>query len=158
MDADSIGHAHVSAVLPLLSQSFDYVVVDTPAGLDERTLAAIECATDLLAVSSLDVTSIRSLRKELDALDQMHVRAQRLFVLNRSDARVGLEPSDAEEAVGMKIACSLPSSREIPLSMNLGKPVVVREPKSAVARQLQQLSQWYAPSDVAEKARKGWRR
>ena len=45
VDADSIGHAHVSAVLPLLAQNFDYVVVDTPAGLDERTLAAIECAT-----------------------------------------------------------------------------------------------------------------
>ena len=75
VDADSIGHAHVSAVLPLLAQNFDYVVVDTPAGLDERTLAAIECATDLLLVSSLDVTSIRSLRKALDALDQMGVKA-----------------------------------------------------------------------------------
>ena len=160
VDADSIGHAHVSAVLPLLAQSFDYVVVDTPAGLDERTLAAIECATDLLAVSSLDVTSIRSLRKALDALDQMHVTAQRLFVLNRSDAKVGLEPSDAEEAMGMKIACSLPSSREVPLSLNLGTPVVIREPKSAVAKQLQQLSEWYAPRETAtaDKARRGWRR
>ena len=37
---------------------FDFVIVDTPAGLDELTLAALECATDLLLVSSLDVTSI----------------------------------------------------------------------------------------------------
>ena len=157
VDADSIGHAHVSAVLPLLAQHFDYVVVDTAAGLDELTLAAVEFATDLLLVSSLDVTSIRSLRMALDALDQMGVTAQRLFVLNRSDARVGLEPSDAEEAVGMKISCLVPSSREIPLSLNMGTPVVVGEPKSAVAKQLQQLSQRYAPID-AEKARKGWRR
>ena len=71
VDADAIGHAHVSEVLPLLAQNFDYVIVDTPAGLDERTLAAIECATDLLLVSSLDVTSIRSLRKALDALDHI---------------------------------------------------------------------------------------
>ena len=77
VDADSIGHAHVSQVLPLLAQNFDYVVVDTPAGLDERTLAALECATDLLLVSSLDVTSIRSLRKALDALDHIGVTAER---------------------------------------------------------------------------------
>ncbi len=57
VDADSIGHAHVLAVLLLLAQNFDYVVVTPPAGLDERTLAAVECATDLLLVSSLDVTS-----------------------------------------------------------------------------------------------------
>ena len=157
VDADSISHEHISLVLPLLAQNFDYVIVDTPAGLDERTLAAIECATDLLLVSSLDVPSIRSLRKALDALDHLGVRAERKFVLNRADAKVGLNPSDAEEAIGMKFSCSIPSSREIPLSLNLGTPVVISEPKSAVARQLQQLAQLYAPVE-AEKARKGWRR
>jgi pilus assembly protein CpaE len=157
IDADSITHAHVSAVLPLLAQNFDYVVVDTPAGLDERTLAAIECATDLLLVSSLDVTSIRSLRKALDSIDQMGVKAARQFVLNRADAKVGLDPSDAAEAVGMEISCSIPSSRELPLALNLGTPVVVGEPKSAVAKQFQQLAQQYAPIE-ADKPKKGWRR
>ena len=146
VDADSISHTHVSTVLPLLAQNFDYVIVDTPAGLDERTLAALECATDLLLVSSLDVTSIRSLRKALDALDHIGVKAERRLVLNRADAKVGLNPSDAEEAIGMKISCSIPSSREIPLSLNLGTPVVISEPKSAVAKQLQQLAQLYAPA------------
>ncbi len=157
VDADSITHAHVSQVLPLLAQNFDYVIVDTPAGLDERTLAAIECATDLLLVSSLDVTSIRSLRKELDALDHIGVKANRQLILNRADAKVGLNPSDAEEAIGMNISCSISSSREIPLSLNLGTPVVISEPKSVVAKQLQELSQLYAPVDVAP-ARKGWRK
>ncbi len=157
VDADSIGHRHVAEVLPLLAQNFDYVIVDTPAGLDERTLAAIECATDLLLVSSLDVTSIRSLRKELDALDHMGIKAKRQMVLNRADSKVGLNPADAEEAIGMKIACSIPSSREIPLSLNLGTPVVISEPKSAVAKQLEQLSQLFSPID-AVKTRKGLRR
>jgi pilus assembly protein CpaE len=156
VDAESIGHKLVSEVLPLLAQNFDFVIVDTPAGLDERTLAAIECATDLLLVSSLDVTSIRSLRKELDALDNIGITANRQFVLNRSDAKVGLHPSDAEEAIGMKIICSIPSSREIPLSLNLGTPVVISEPKSAVAQQMEQLSQLYSPIEAA-KARKARR-
>jgi len=157
VDADSIGHAHVSQVLAMLAQNFDYVVVDTPAGLDELTLAALECATDLLLVSSLDVTSIRSLRKALDAFDHIGIFARRQLLLNRADSKVGLDPSDAEDVMGMKIACSIPSSREIPLSLNLGTPVVISEPKSPVAKQLQQLSQLYAPSE-AEPVRKGWRR
>jgi pilus assembly protein CpaE len=150
VDAESIGHKHVSQVLPLLAQNFDYVIVDTPAGLDERTLAAIECATDLLLVSSLDVTSIRSLRKELDALEHLGVKANRQLVLNRADSKVGLNASDAEEAIGMKIACSIPSSREIPLSLNLGTPVVISEPKSAVAKQFELLSQLYSPIETTK--------
>jgi pilus assembly protein CpaE len=157
VDADSIMHTHVSTVLPLLAQNFDFVVVDTPAGLDELTLAALECATDLLLVSSLDVTSIRSLRKALDALDHIGVKAERGLVLNRADSKVGLNPSDAEDAIGMKISCSIPSSRDVPLSLNLGTPVVISEPKSAVAKQMQQLAQLYAPLAV-DKRRSGWRR
>jgi pilus assembly protein CpaE len=157
VDADSIGHAHVSQVLPMLAENFDFVVVDTPAGLDELTLAALECATDLLLVSSLDVTSIRSLRNALDAFDHIGVGAQRTLLLNRADSKVGLNPSDAEDVMGMKIACSIPSSREIPLSLNLGTPVVISEPKSAVAKQLEQLALLFAPSN-AEPTRKGWRR
>jgi pilus assembly protein CpaE len=157
VDADSIGHAHVSQVLPMLAQNFDFVIVDTAAGLDELTLAALECATDLLLVSSLDVTSIRSLRNALDAFDHIGVAAERTLLLNRADSKVGLNPSDAEDVMGMKIACSIPSSREIPLSLNLGTPVVISEPKSAVAKQLQQLALLFAPVS-AEPTRKGWRR
>jgi pilus assembly protein CpaE len=158
VDADAIGHAHVSTVLPLLAQSFDYVIVDTPAGLDERTLAAVEQATDLLFVSSLDVTSIRSVRKALDALDLMGIKTPRQLVLNRADAKVGLNPADAEEAIGMKIFASISSSRELPLSLNLGIPVVINEPKSAVAKQLQQLALRLAPAVEGDTSRKGWRR
>jgi pilus assembly protein CpaE len=157
VDADSISHAHVSTVVPMLAQNFDYVIIDTPAGLDERTLAAIECATDLLLVSSLDVTSIRSLRKEMDALEQMGDKTPRTLVLNRADAKVGLNPSDAEEALGMPITCSVPASRELPLALNLGIPVVINDPKSAAAKQIQQLAEHFAPTP-AEKSRKGWRR
>ena len=123
-----VTHQHVSTVIPLLAADFDYVVVDTPAGLDDRTLAALECATDLLLVSSLDVTSIRSLRKAVEAMDAIGVTRTRHFVLNRADAKVGIGPADAAEAVGWPIEAMIPSAREIPLSMNVGTPVVKLEP------------------------------
>jgi pilus assembly protein CpaE len=78
-------------------------------------------------------------------------------VLNRADAKVGLDRSDAEEALRMKIACAIPESRDLPLALNLGLPVVLNSPKSAAAKQLQQLSRRFAP-DVEAKSRKERRR
>jgi pilus assembly protein CpaE len=155
-EADVVTHEHVSKVIPLLAADFDYVVVDTPAGLDDRTLAALECATDLLLVSSLDVTSIRSLRKAVEAMDTLGVTKTRHFVLNRADAKVGINPIDAAEAVGWPIEAMIPSSREIPLSMNVGTPVVKLEPRSAVAKQMVQLTHLFAPLDSPRK--RWWRR
>ena len=156
-EADTITHEHVGAILPLLAKDFAYVVVDTPAGLDERTLAAVECATDLLFVSSLDVTSIRSVRKVVDTLDKIGVTTPRHFVLNRADAKVGLDVSDAATAVGLPVSCTIPSSRSIPLSMNVGTPVVKSEPKSPAAQQFKLLAGLYSPV-VVEKSKRGWRR
>ena len=156
-EADTITHEHVSTILSLLARDFAYVVVDTPAGLDERTLAAIESATDLLLVSSLDVTSIRSVRKVLDTLDKIGVTTPRHFVLNRADAKVGLDVADAATAVGLPVSCTVPSSRAIPLSMNVGTPIVKSEPKSPAAHHFRLLADLYSPV-AAEKPKRGWRR
>jgi pilus assembly protein CpaE len=155
-EADVVTHQHVSKIIPLLASDFDYVVVDTPAGLDDRTLAALECATDLLLVSSLDVTSIRSMRKAVDAMDAIGVTQARHFVLNRADAKVGLRVTDASEAVGLPIEAMIPSAREIPLSMNVGTPVVKLQPKSAVAKRMAQLTQLFAPVAETEKPKRRW--
>jgi hypothetical protein len=121
----------------LLARDVAYVVVDTPAGLDERTLAVLEQATDVVLVSSLDVSSIRNLGKSVDALDRVGLLPpSRSFVLNRADARVGIEPADVEAALGMSIDSAVPSSRAIPFSMNQGHPIVLAEPGSPAAREL----------------------
>ena len=155
-EADVVTHQHVSKIIPLLASDFDYVVVDTPAGLDDRTLAALECATDLLLVSSLDVTSIRSMRKAVDAMDAIGVTQARHFVLNRADAKVGLRVTDASEAVGLPIEAMIPSAREIPLSMNVGTPVVKLQPKSAVAKRMAQLTHLFAPVVETDKPKRRW--
>jgi pilus assembly protein CpaE len=156
-EADAVTHEHVAAFLPLLAEEFAFVVVDTPAGLDDRTLSAIEGATDLLFVSSLDVLSIRSVRKLVDTLEKLRVATPRHFVLNRADAQVGIKASDAAQAVGLPLTGCIASSREIPLAMNLGSPVVVTAPKSVVAKQIQQLARVFAPTP-APVGRRRWRR
>ncbi len=133
-------------VLEMLARDFTYVVVDTAAGLDERALAAIDQATDTVLLASLDVTSIRNLAKEINTLDRLDMTGPtRHFVLNRADARVGLEIADVEAAIGMKVDVALPSSRLVPLSMNQGNLVVLQEPGSPVAQEILAFSQRFVP-------------
>lgn len=138
-------------ILSTLSRDVGHIVVDTAAGLDERALAAIDIATDLVLVASLDVTSIRNLGKEVDALDRMGATAaRRHFVINRADARVGLEISDVESAIGMTLDAALPSSRDIPLSMNQGTVVALSQPDSQLGRQLHTFARQFMPTETAE--------
>jgi pilus assembly protein CpaE len=160
-EGESVTAEHAGRIVDLLADDFAYVVVDTPAGLDERTLTVLERATDVVCVTSTDVSSIRSLGKEIVLLDRLGLlAARRHFVLNRADARVGIETADVETALGMTINAAVPSSRAIPLSMNQGRPIVIDTPSSPVARELVRLADRIAgrDEDAARRTRLPWRR
>jgi pilus assembly protein CpaE len=156
-EGDELRYDHAASALRTLAESFPTVVVDTAAGLDEYALAAIEQSTDLLFVCPLDVAAVRSLRKELDALDRLGMTdARRHLVLNRADARVGIEPGDVENVLGMHADVSLPSSRAVPFSMNAGTPIVGTDPRSAVARALQDLARRFGDEAATTPATARW--
>ena len=139
-EAEEVTTTATCAILRLLAAEFRYVVVDTSSGLGEHTLAALELSTDIVLVSDMDVPSVRNLRKALDALDLLGMRAsQRHFVLNRADSRVGLDKEDVAAAAGIAIDVELPSSRRVPLSLNAGMPLVLGSPRSPMARRIAQL-------------------
>jgi pilus assembly protein CpaE len=136
-EGEQISAADASRVVEKLAEEFAYVVVDTCAGLTEHTLAMIDISTDLVLVCAMDVSSVRGLRKEIDALDALGSSHQRRhFVVNRADSRVGLDIRDVEATVGLEVDVAVSSSRAVPLSMNQGSPVVESQPRSPVAKQL----------------------
>jgi pilus assembly protein CpaE len=154
-EGEAVTEQHASRILQLLAQDFPWVIVDTPAGLDERTLASLEMATDAVLVSSMDVSSIRNLGKSVVVLDQLEMLpANRFLVLNRSDARVGVEAADVPVALGLEITAAVPSSRTIPSSMNQGRPIVLDEPASPVGKALIGLAQLLAGQTDAQDGRR----
>jgi pilus assembly protein CpaE len=158
-EGDAVSDELTRRVVRLLARDFAFVVVDTAAGLDETALTVIEEATDLVLLSSLDVSSIRSLGKEIQTLDRIGLLGPtRHFVLNRADARVGLEIADVEAALGMAVDVAVPSSRDIPLSMNQGRPVALDQPEGGPAEEIMRFARSLAGVPDPEKARGLFRR
>ena len=123
--ADEITSQAFTRAVSMLADEFRFVIIDTDPGLGERTLTVMDHATDLVFVAATDVASVRGLRKTIDALDRIGMTSQqRHFVLNRSDAKVGLEVSDIANTIGMQPDVLVPSSRTLPVSMNQGTPVL----------------------------------
>ena len=136
-DAEDITPDAARELLARVAQEFDFVVVDTGAGLDDVTIAAIESASDLVFVSSTDVPSVRGIYKVIDILDRLQLGTHRRhLVLNRSDARVGLVMNDIEATTGLSAAVTIPSSRAVPIAMNQGCAIVESNARSPISRAL----------------------
>jgi pilus assembly protein CpaE len=130
VDATRIGH-----LLRQLVADFDYIVVDTAAGLDEAALAAIEQAAALVSVCGLDIPSTRALRTELDMLRELQLEpGVRAVVVNQIAPRAGMTVADAEHVLDVPVDVILPSRRSVALGTNRGVPVVESAPRDPAAR------------------------
>lgn len=123
--ADRITAADVDLLLSMLAAEFAYVVIDTAPGLSEHTLAALDRTTDPVLLTSLDVPGLRGLRKEVDTLRELGMLPEaRRLVVNFADPRSGLRVADVEATIGTRVDVSLPRSRTVPASVNVGVPLL----------------------------------
>jgi pilus assembly protein CpaE len=123
-------------------------VIDTPSGLDEHTLTAIDLSTDLVLLCATDVPAVRSTLKELEVLRVLAQPEQRThFVLNRADARTGLHQAAIEAVVGLEVDVAIPSSGSVPLALNQGTPILEADARSPVSVAMAELVERLGPDD-----------
>jgi pilus assembly protein CpaE len=139
------GHVSGDQVRKLVRQfanDFRYVVIDTSAGIQEETLASLEEATDVAFVATLDVATLRSLRKELDVLAELGLLPERRHVLlNRTDRLSGLTAGDVQNILGLPVDTMVPASANVPLAANHGRLAVHERKRNKVRRPFQQFVQ-----------------
>ena len=156
-EGDEVTGAQVTMLLRLLSQQFRYVVVDTAPGLSEQTLAALDCATDAVLLSSMDVPGVRGLRKEIQLLRELNLMPTSAHVvMNFADSRGGLSAADVATTIGTPIDVLVPRSRAVPSSTNQGLPLLQVQSKDPAAAALRQLVRRLSPVVPAIKPVRRW--
>jgi len=135
------------------AHDFRYVVIDTSAGLQEETLASLEEATDVAFAATLDVATLRNLRKEVDVLAELGLLPERRhLVINRTDRLSGLTQKDAETIVGLPAGTLVPVSASVPLAANHGHLAVNITKKNKARQPLRQFARTIADRRRAELA------
>jgi pilus assembly protein CpaE len=133
--AESIPASLVTTILELLKQSFEYVVVDTPPAFDDHVLAAFDQSDLVALMATLDIPALKNLKLTLETLELLNYPRERWrIVLNRSDSKVGLALSEVEKTLKVPISLQVPSSRDVPASINRGVPIVLDDPKHPVSQ------------------------
>lgn len=140
-DAEMVTAARAGRIIDLVRQMADVVVIDTPGAMSELVLTAIDKSDVVLAVSTMDMPSVKNMRVALQKLGQLGYGDGLVrLALNRADSKVLMEVSDVEQALGASVFARIPSDRLVPRSVNKGVPIVTDEPKSGVARSITDLA------------------
>jgi pilus assembly protein CpaE len=144
--ADQVGADQMDQVVRLLRSFCSFVVVDTPAYLDDVVLTLVEGSDHVLLVADLDIPTVKNARVGLETLRLLNIARSKIhLVVNRTRTRVRLDVSDVEDTLQMKAAVLIPNDLAVPRSINRSTPVVLDAPRSAIARSIEQLANRFTP-------------
>jgi pilus assembly protein CpaE len=134
----------IGRMLEILRDQFDYVVVDTPPAFDDQVLAAFDRSDIIANIATLDIPAIKNLKLTLETLELLNYSRDRwVVVLNRADSKVGLTAADVEKTLNAKIVAQIPSSREVPSTINRGVPIALDQPNHPVSQAIRQFAERY---------------
>jgi len=135
-DKEALSKEGVGKVLDELRESFDYIVCDSPAGIERGALMALYYADEALVVTNPEVSSVRDSDRILGILGAKSKRAEEgaepirehLLVTRYSPQRVDqgemLGVEDIRELLGIPLLGVVPESEAVLQASNAGVPVI----------------------------------
>jgi len=142
-DKEALTQEGVGKVLEELSQDFEYIVCDSPAGIEKGANLALYFADDAFVVTNPEISSVRDSDRMLGILSSKSRRAERgeepikeYLLLTRYDPdrvkqgeMLGLE--DVQEILSLQLLGIIPESKSVLSASNAGIPVILDEKSEA---------------------------
>ncbi|KAF1684311.1 septum site-determining protein MinD [Pseudoxanthomonas taiwanensis] len=142
-DKEALTRDGVEKVLKdLAADGFEYIVCDSPAGIEKGAFLAMYFADKAIVVVNPEVSSVRDSDRIIGLLDSKTRRAEsgqplpaHLLLTRYSPARVAsgemLSVGDVEEGLGLKAIGVIPESPDVLNASNKGEPVILETASEA---------------------------
>ena len=142
-DKEALTREGVQGVLEELAKTFDYIVCDSPAGIERGATMAMYFADDAVVVTNPEVSSVRDSDRMLGILASKSRRAENneepireyLLLTRYSPERVErgemLSVKDVQDILSLDLIGVIPESMAVLNASNSGVPVILDEESDA---------------------------
>ena len=144
-DKDALTEDGVAKVIAELRTRFDWIICDSPAGIERGATLAMRHADAAIIVTTPEVSSVRDSDRIIGLLDSKTEKAERgecvdkqLLITRYHPWRAArgemLSIDDVLEILSIPLLGIIPESEEVLRASNLGSPVTLNNASSAPAR------------------------
>jgi septum site-determining protein MinD len=144
-DKDALTDEGIGRIIADLRSKFDWVLCDSPAGIERGATLAMRYADEAVIVTNPEVSSVRDSDRIIGMLDSKTVKAERgervekhVLITRYDSARAArgemLSIEDILEILATPLLGIIPESQEVLRASNVGSPVTLNNAASAPAR------------------------
>src|SRR5215470_17168344 len=135
----------VARVVAELRDQFDWVICDSPAGIERGAMLAMRFADEAIIVVNPEISSVRDASRILGLVDPRPLKVERggrldkhllitRFDPARVDCREMLSVDDVREVLPIPLLGIIPESEEVLRASNLSAPITICGRESNVSR------------------------
>ncbi|MBU3196048.1 septum site-determining protein MinD [Clostridium algidicarnis] len=114
-----------------LKEEFDYVIIDSPAGIEQGFENSVVGADRAIVIVNPEITSVRDADRVIGKLDSKGLENHEVIVnrLNYEMTKNGnmLDIDDIVDTLSIRLLGVVPDDRSITISTNKGEPIVLDE-------------------------------
>ena len=118
-------------LLSVLSEKYEYVLVDCPAGIETGFQNAIAAASEALVVTTPEIAAVRDADRVVGLLEAQGIKRIHLIVNRLKPAMVQAEQmmsvQDVQELLAIPLIGVVPDDERVIVSSNRGEPLVLAE-------------------------------
>src|SRR6201996_5666475 len=144
-DKDALTDEGVKNVIADLRTKFDWVLCDSPAGIERGATLAMRYADEAVIVTNPEVSSVRDSDRIIGMLDSKTVKAEKgeqvkkhVLITRYDSGRAArgemLNIDDILEILAVPLLGIIPESQDVLKASNVGSPVTVNNAASAPSR------------------------
>jgi septum site-determining protein MinD len=159
-DKDALTEDGVGRIIAALRQQADWVICDSPAGIERGATLAMRFADEAVIVTNPEVSSVRDSDRIIGLLDAKTLKAERgervtkhLLVTRYDESRAArgemLKIDDVLDILSTPLLGIVPESEEVLRASNLGSPVTLSNPRSPAARAYVDAARRLVGEDIA---------
>src|SRR5262245_51412597 len=157
-DKDAVTPEDMRSLIFELKASYDFVLIDCPAGIEQGFKNAIAGADEAIIVATPEVSSIRDADRVVGLLAAADITAQ--LIVNRISPKLVsrgdmLSQTDVIEILALELLGAIPLDDQVIATTNKGVPAVL-EGKSLAAKEFIRIAKTLAGHQVEEREQVGF--
>ena len=131
---ESVSPDQMKKIIDALAKGYDYIIVDSPAGIELGFRNAIVAAKEALIVTTPEVAAVRDADRvigllEAEGVNNIHLIVNRVKPKMVQDNKM-MSVEDVLELLGVPLIGVIPDDEKVIVATNKGEPLVINESES----------------------------
>ncbi|MBM2826405.1 MAG: response regulator receiver protein [Dehalococcoidia bacterium] len=152
-ETEMVTAEHVTMVMTILRELYEFIIVDTHSSFSEVSIAALDAADLILVMTTMEMSSLKNVRLFIDTVTTKldYPREKLALVVNRASPVGGLTVADVQASIGQQAVATISSNGLVAVyAVNQGVPFAISNKESQIYKDIQTLAKLLAPKAMEE--------